>query len=298
MPFTANVYSVLIASPSDLSEERQIAAKTVYEWNDLNAESEEVVLLPVRWETHSTPRSGIRPQQAINEQLVKHSDVLIGMFWAKLGTNTGVAESGTVEEIDNFVAAGKPAMLYFSDRPVVPGSIDLEQQKKLRQFKEATYKRALVAHFSDEHQLRKLLIEHLTRLVREIKPKNSDPGGRTRREIPEPKNDEIATQKELRRRLYALVRQISWIEGKVGFPPAHGELVFNNNTIKQINLDLQNIQDGLIQLLDLEETKLFVDHRIPETSDQGWESFRRIYQEYFEPLQKVYFQLKKQVIGK
>jgi hypothetical protein len=36
------------------------------------------------------------------------------MFWTKLGTATGVAASGTVEEIDRFVAAGKPAMLYFS----------------------------------------------------------------------------------------------------------------------------------------------------------------------------------------
>ena len=52
----------------------------------------------------------------LNDQLVDRCDILVGMFWTKLGTSTGVAASGTVEEIDRFVAAGKPAMLYFSRR--------------------------------------------------------------------------------------------------------------------------------------------------------------------------------------
>ena len=43
---------------------------------------------------------------------------------------TGVAESGTVEEIDEFVCAGKPAMLYFSSRIIDPNRIDLKQLKK------------------------------------------------------------------------------------------------------------------------------------------------------------------------
>ena len=70
----------------------------------------------------------MRPQAAINDELVRTSDVLVGMFWTKLGTHTGVAESGTVEEIDQFVAAGKPAMLYFSRRPIDPNAINLRQQ--------------------------------------------------------------------------------------------------------------------------------------------------------------------------
>lgn len=48
------------------------------------------------------------------------------MFWTKLGTSTGVAASGTVEKVDEFVAAGKPALLYFSSRPVSSDKIDLE----------------------------------------------------------------------------------------------------------------------------------------------------------------------------
>src|SRR6266852_2885349 len=94
------------------------------------------------------PQSGLRPQEAINRQLVSRCDILVGMFWTKLGTSTGVAESGTVEEIDQFVAAGKPALLYFSSRPIDPNKIDLKQHRKLRSFKSATYKKALVGSIS------------------------------------------------------------------------------------------------------------------------------------------------------
>src|SRR5947209_7827360 len=118
MPIKTLTFRILIASPSDLDEEREAAVEAINEWNDLHAANERVVLLPVRWETHTVPESGTRPQGAINQQIVKGSDALIGMFWTKVGTSTGVASSGTIEEIDQFVAAGKPALLYFSKRPI------------------------------------------------------------------------------------------------------------------------------------------------------------------------------------
>jgi len=52
------------------------------------------------WETHATPESRVRPQAAINRQLVRQCDILVGMFWTKVGTRAGVAESGTVDRTD------------------------------------------------------------------------------------------------------------------------------------------------------------------------------------------------------
>ena len=95
MAFKSETYRVLIASPSDLSEERDAATQAVHDCNALHAVAEGITLLPVKWETHATPQTGIRPQEAINQQLVKDSDLLIGMFWHKFGSNTGAAESGT-----------------------------------------------------------------------------------------------------------------------------------------------------------------------------------------------------------
>lgn len=168
MSFTANAIRVLIASPSDLSEERKAAIEAVYEWNAQHASAESVVLLPVAWESHSVPRSGVRPQAAINEQLVNTADILVGMFWTKLGTSTGVAESGTVEEIDQFVANGKPALLYFSNRPIDPNKIDLKQHKRLKAFQAATYKNALVGSFASPDDLKVTVSRNLLAQIRQM----------------------------------------------------------------------------------------------------------------------------------
>jgi hypothetical protein len=168
MSFQSETYRVLIASPSDLIEERRAAIEVINEWNAQHSVAESVVLLPVMWETHALPQAGIRPQEAINVQLVHESDILVGMFWTRLGTSTGVAESGTIEEIDQFVSAGKPSLLYFSGRPIDPSKIDLEQHQKLREFKLATFEQALTGSFKSLEELRHLLLRHLVQLVHQL----------------------------------------------------------------------------------------------------------------------------------
>lgn len=169
MPFKADTYCVLIASPSDLEEERLAATDAVNDWNSEHAAAESIVLLPVKWETHAMPQSGIRPQEAINRQLVQRCDFLIGMFWTKFGTSTGIADSGTVEEIDQFVAAQKPALLYFSHRLIDPAKIDIGQYERLKEFKDSTFKTALTGMFTSVEDLRHRLLRDLTRQVRQIK---------------------------------------------------------------------------------------------------------------------------------
>ncbi|RWD92378.1 MAG: DUF4062 domain-containing protein [Mesorhizobium sp.] len=168
MPFNSTTYRVLIASPSDLAEEREAATAAIYDWNAQHADDRGVVLLPVKWETHALPATGVRPQEAINRSVVDASDILIGLFWTKLGTSTGVATSGTVEEIDRFVAANKPAMLYFSSRPIDPNKLDLKQQRLLRAFKTETYQNALVGSFQSVPELRAVLLRDLSAQVRSI----------------------------------------------------------------------------------------------------------------------------------
>lgn len=150
-------------------EERAAATDALNEWNAQHADAEGTVLLPVEWETYARPQAAVRPQEAINQQLVATSDLLIGMFWTKMGTSTGVAESGTVEEIDQFVAAGKPALLYFSRRLIDPDKIDMKQHKKLRQFKAATYKTALVGGFASVAELQRTLLRDITKQVRQMR---------------------------------------------------------------------------------------------------------------------------------
>ena len=67
------------------------------------------------------------------------------------------------------MAAGQPALLYFSSRPIDPNMIDLKQHKRLRAFRDATYQKALAGRFSTMDELRQVLQRDLLRQVRELK---------------------------------------------------------------------------------------------------------------------------------
>ncbi len=114
MPTMVKAYRVLVASPSDLEEERQVMREAMHDWNERNAEEYGIAFLPSMWE-FLRPESGKRPQDTINERLGA-SDMLIGAFWGRIGTPTGEDISGTVEEIRRFREADKDVMLYFSKR--------------------------------------------------------------------------------------------------------------------------------------------------------------------------------------
>lgn len=162
------MFRVLIASPSDVSEERETAVKIVQEWNDLNSPVRQVVVLPLRWETHSVPEYGRRPQEVINRQIVDHADLLIGIFWTRIGSPTGEAESGTLEEIERVASAGKPVMLYFSQVKQDPERIDIDQLKILREFRTKTFPNALVETFSDLIGFRDKLTRQLEMQIRSL----------------------------------------------------------------------------------------------------------------------------------
>jgi hypothetical protein len=168
MSYESTVYRVLIASPSDVDEEREVVSRIIQDWNDLNSFNKKIVLLPVRWETHSSPSFGVRPQEAINKQLVDDCDLLVGFFWTKIGTPTGEEIGGTVEEIKRVSKAGKPVMLYFSKRGKDPSLIDLEQLDSLNKFKAEVYKTALVENFNSIVEFRDKLSRQLEMKIRDL----------------------------------------------------------------------------------------------------------------------------------
>jgi hypothetical protein len=162
MAYQVTVIPVMIASPGDVNEEREIIRAVIHDWNDINARASRVMLSAVGWDTHASPELGARPQQLINDRILTDCDLLIGVFWTRLGTPTGKAASGTVEEIEAHVASGKPAMLYFSSRPVAPDSIDPAQYANVREAKAKWMQRGLVEGFDDSEELRHKLSKQLS----------------------------------------------------------------------------------------------------------------------------------------
>ena len=165
MGYTATVIEIMIASPSDVSKERNIIRDVISDWNVTNARDRNVVLLPLSWETHTSPEMRDRPQEIINRQLLYDADLLVAVFWTRLGSPTGVAPSGTVEEIEKHLKADKPAMIYFSSVPVHPDSIDNEQYSALKAFKESCKQKGLIEEYETPEQFKDKFSRQLAQTV-------------------------------------------------------------------------------------------------------------------------------------
>jgi hypothetical protein len=166
MSFNAKIIQILIASPSNVPDEREAVVEAIYSWNATHAAKTRRVLLPVRWETHGTPVQGLPPQDLLNFQIVKDSDMLIGVFWNRLGSPTTRYVSGTAEEIDKMSRAGRPAMLYFSKKSL-PQSFDDEQWKALKEFRNNIRRTGMQAEFDGLQDLKEQIIRHLYKEITE-----------------------------------------------------------------------------------------------------------------------------------
>lgn len=162
MSFIANVLTVLIASPGDVADERDLATEEMHRWNAANATSRQLILSPVRWETHSSPQMGAHPQALLNEQILTGVDIVAGIFGTRIGTATPGYLSGSVEEIKRHVAAGKLAMIYFSRVPVDPNTINHDQWAALQQFKEECRTGGLYHEYETKEQFKQDFGHHLS----------------------------------------------------------------------------------------------------------------------------------------
>jgi hypothetical protein len=98
VPRTISVITVFIASPADVLREKDIVSAQIAEWNARHGKDNSINFDVVRWETSVSAGFGSDGQDVINSQVGDQYDVLIGLFWARYGSATPRASSGTVEE--------------------------------------------------------------------------------------------------------------------------------------------------------------------------------------------------------
>ena len=152
---------VLVASPSDVDAERKITEEVIREWNTLHADERQLMLEAVLWESHSAPDFGDRVQGILNKQIVDQCNFAIGIFWTRIGTDTGVAPGGAVEEIERMRSQNKPVMLYFSNANPELKTFDIEQYSKLKQYRVSLQKQVLTWECESPEEFRKHLAHHL-----------------------------------------------------------------------------------------------------------------------------------------
>jgi len=122
----------------------------IREWNLHHGDSHKARVELMNWRTHAHPEVGRRPQALINRQFADRADVVLAIFWRRLGSPTGKAESGTVEEIDRAIRRRKKVMVYFSQRPSDKKEPpDPKQQAKMERFKQKLGRNGIYATFGD-----------------------------------------------------------------------------------------------------------------------------------------------------
>ena len=156
----------MIASPGDVHRYRIAARDVILEWNSVHSVERSVVLVPVAWETHASPELGAQAQDLITNRVLEDCDLLIAIFWSRLGTRTSRADSGTVEEIQTHVAKGRPAMVYFCSAPIEQDA-DMKQFEQLKSFKRWCRENGLIWEFKDEYDFKHTLAQQLRIALRD-----------------------------------------------------------------------------------------------------------------------------------
>lgn len=123
--------NVFISSPGDLAKEREYIADILE-----NMKMPGIVFKSIRWEKDLPNTSLSKPQPLIIDQLLSKADILVGIFSTRFGTKTENADSGTVEEIETFIASGKPVIMYFYIQEVSTENITIEMLENLQRINE------------------------------------------------------------------------------------------------------------------------------------------------------------------
>lgn len=188
MTFQATVYRVLVVAPDDVTAERKTVQKIISSWNTKYSGRMKAVFLPVLLETQPVQESGDRPQATLNKQIIRDCDILIGVFWTRIGTETGLAESITMEEIGELQKAGKSVMIFLSSASAVPGSVDLKQFGKLMKLMDDCQKQGLVSGYNSILDFREKLSAQIVSKILKI---HKTPEVETRRDSGETAKKEL-----------------------------------------------------------------------------------------------------------
>lgn len=168
---------IFVASPGDVSAERDAVGAVVADLNNTLGQTSDMFVELVRWETHGWPGFGQDAQDVINDQIAPY-DVFLGIMWARLGTPTARAPSGTVEEFvrayEQWRLHGVPhLMFYFCRVPFEPDTPDAAAQfESVQRFeRELSPLGAFCWPYRDVTDFRRTVYVHLYRHLTQSAPR-------------------------------------------------------------------------------------------------------------------------------
>jgi len=169
MPETVQLFRILLAAPSDVVEEQVLVAGAINDWNVQHGDSAQARVELMTWRTHAHPDSGKRTQALINRQFADRADIVLAIFWRRLGSPTGKAPSGTVEEIERAQRRGKKVMVYFSQRPSLEEEpFDLRERIRMERFRKRLGRKTLYGTYASNRDFEIAMRKDLALVMREV----------------------------------------------------------------------------------------------------------------------------------
>lgn len=172
---TVNVLRIFLASPGDVTAEREMIFGLKDDLDELIGKDKDLKFEIVNWERNTYPGKGEDAQDVINKQINDEYDIFLGIFWQRFGTPTNRFESGTLEEYERAKIKfehnpeNTHILMYFKNLEVDMYNLDLDQFKKVKEFKTRISNEDGVYYtmFEKTEDLKKLLQLHLVNLIRD-----------------------------------------------------------------------------------------------------------------------------------
>ena len=161
----AIVLELAIASPGDAEPLHEHVRRAVDRWNRAHGIGRGIVLVTRSAKKDVAPEFANRVQDVPNRRLLPRCEILLAIFWTRVGTPSDRYESGTIEEIARHQAARKWVLVYFADLPVPPSRIDTDQLRQVAELREKWAQKAYVRQVSSVESLDDCLYRDVENLM-------------------------------------------------------------------------------------------------------------------------------------
>jgi len=168
MPEQVLLFRVFVGAPSDVDEAHDVIRGQIEQWNRDHGPMSKARVEFTNWRTHSHPAAGGRPQALLNRQVVDKCDIMVGIFNARFGSPTGVADSGTEEEIRRSIKRRKKVMVYFANLPAPKRIKARNEFERIEKFKAKLGRNAIYHTYTDMPTFEDAFRQHLAGVMNDL----------------------------------------------------------------------------------------------------------------------------------
>ena len=172
MPRDLKQLTIFISGTNEVDAEKAALRRLIEELNRLLEKTHGLTLRVISWPDDVRPGVNVDPQAEITRQFGSAFDVYVGLLGTRFGTPTPRAGSGTEEEFEAALARFRSdsksirVLFYFKRTNENPFTMDVDQLRKVKGFREALPSRGVVYRdFKDTAEFVELVKDHLYNLV-------------------------------------------------------------------------------------------------------------------------------------